>query len=226
MRHSTRVVPFIALIGVLIFAGFGCQSTTNQTNAQLTRPVHLQLWTVYDDVDALQAEITAFRAARPYITIDVRQFRPEDLYQSLIEALADDTGPDILSVSNRSLGTYVSKLTPMPASVRDTTVVVQHGQFSDTTVVTPQTIPTVTMNQLQQEFIGTVAADVVKNGQIYGLPASADTMAIYYTNIWFRQNYSSTIPNNISAKRRANTPIGIMYKNLTTTATKFCWIVF
>lgn len=180
MRHSFRVVSLAAMLGAIAFLGFGCQSTAVQVQQQATRRVSLQMWTVFDDVDALQAAVSTFRASRPYMDITIRQFRPEDLYQNLIEALASDQGPDILSVSNRMLGTYVSKLTPLPATVHDTTVSVQHGQFGDTTVVTPQTLPTVTLDQLQREFVTVVAADAVRNGQIYGLPASLDTMAVYY----------------------------------------------
>ncbi len=161
-----------------MLGGFGCKSSV--PTASSIKPVTLTFWTVTDDVDELQKLITAYTANRPYLTINLVQLRPDEVYQRLIEALAEGHGPDILSVGNRSLGTYLKFLTPMPATVRDTIVSVQHGQFGNTTSVAEQTLPTLNINQLNAEYLGTVAADAVRGGQIYGLPISFDTMAMFY----------------------------------------------
>jgi multiple sugar transport system substrate-binding protein len=180
MTHTTKTWSLVSLLGVLVFTGFGCKSSTGVANTPAARRVNLEYWTVFDDVDALQTQIAAFRAERAYINVNIRQFRAEDIYDRLVEALAEDRGPDIISVNNRSMGQYVSKLSPMPASAKDTTVVVQKGNFSDTTVVKMTDRFGLTPAQLEKEYVGAVANDAVMNGKIYGLPLSLDTMAIYY----------------------------------------------
>lgn len=182
MSLKTQSLVLCATLGALLLGGLGCKSANGTVGGvALPKRVALEYWTVYDDVDAIQAVLAPFKAAgRSYLSVNVRQFRPEDIYPRLVEALAEDKGPDIISVSNRSVGTYLSKLAPMPPTVKDTTVIVTKGQFSETTQVNTISKPTVTLDQLQREYVSVVAEDAVRGGQIYGLPLSLDTMAIFY----------------------------------------------
>jgi len=165
--------------GLFLFLGFGCKglSTTEQ---QLTKPVTLEYWTVFDDVDALRAAVAKFNSNHPQITVNIRQLRAEELYPRLVEALAEDRGPDIISIKNRWLKTFQTKLAPMPASINDTTVVVQKGQFSSQTIVNNNPRVLVNLLGLDREYVKVVKDDVVIGDQIYGLPLSLDTMAVYY----------------------------------------------
>ncbi len=176
---SRRIGVAILVAGLLLTFGFGCKGISTEQQ-QATLPVTLEWWTVYDDVDAMQELIDQYRQSRPYITVNIRQLRADEIYQRLIEALADDSGPDIISVSNRDLKKYASKLMPMPASVKDTTVVVTKGQLGTNTTVNIGSVPMVTLDQLDREYVQTVKKDVVAGGRIYGLPLSLDTMALYY----------------------------------------------
>lgn len=178
-RFSKLLVGFSAF-SMLVLGGFGCKNSTPAVGGATTKQRTLELWTVYDDVDALKTVTARYQAARPYLSINIRQFRPEELYDRLVEALAEDRGPDVVSVDNRSLGKYLTKLSSMPPSVSDTTVQVTQGQFSSDTVVSTKTVPTVTLDQLDREYVKVVADDVVKNNRIYGLPMSMDALAIYY----------------------------------------------
>jgi len=175
----SRIFSFLLIVAALVTAGFGCKglSTAQQ---QAIAPLTLEYWTVFDDVDALQKEINTFRANHPYITVNVRQLRAEELYPRLVEALSEDHGPDIISVQNRRLGEFISKLAPMPSTVLDTTEVIEKGQFSSNVIVNSQTVPTVSLAQLDSEYIKTVGSDVVRGGQIFGLPLSIDMMAVFY----------------------------------------------
>ncbi|MFA5061579.1 MAG: extracellular solute-binding protein [Patescibacteria group bacterium] len=175
-----KILPFLVIIPVLLLGGFGCKglSTAQQ---QATQPVTLEYWTVYDDVDALQANIDKFKAERPYLTINLRQLRPDEIYQRLVETLAEDKGPDIISVQNKYMHVYQTKLAAMPASVQDTTVTVTKNAIggTDTTINTANVVlPNIT--QIDREYVQAVKSDVVIGGKIYGLPLSFDTMALYY----------------------------------------------
>jgi len=75
-------------------AGLGCKGLSQQQVAA-TQPVTLEFWTVFDDVDALQAQIDKYKADRPYLTINLKQLRTDEIYSRLLEALAEDKGPDL-----------------------------------------------------------------------------------------------------------------------------------
>jgi len=172
---------FLAVIlAVLSFVGFGCKGLTAEQQ-QATAPVSLEYWTVYDDVDALQAAIDKYRASRPYLKVTVRQLRYDELYTRLVEALAEDKGPDIISVPAKNLRAFVTKLAPMPATARDTTVIQRKTMVNTVeTVVNTAQIKLPDANTVDREFVQAVKKDAIVSGQIYGLPLSFDTMAIYY----------------------------------------------
>ncbi|KKQ40169.1 MAG: Extracellular solute-binding protein [Candidatus Magasanikbacteria bacterium GW2011_GWA2_37_8] len=171
---------FVLLLSLVTTMGFGCKglSTTEQ---QATKAVTLEYWTVFDDVDALRAQIAKYKADRPYITVNVRQLRADEIYQRLIEALAEDRGPDIISINNRELRAYQSKLAPMPVSVNDTLVRYEKTTLSGVnTIITPQVRSMVDLAGLDREYVKVIKNDVVLDGRIFGLPLSLDTMAVFY----------------------------------------------
>ncbi len=178
-KKWTTKITFAALAVMFALSGFGCKSVPADV-AERTKPITLEYWTVYDDVDTINALADAYRQDHPYITFKIRQFRADEFYQQFVEALADGTGPDIISVQNKSLGQYQSKLAVMPQSVEDTTVKVVQGQFSNQTVYNNQTITLPNATAIGKEYVQAVGQDVVRNNKVYGLPLSFDTLALYY----------------------------------------------
>lgn len=179
-RRLPNLLKLLTLLTLLTVSGFGCQGVSQQQQAAV-KPVTLEYWTVYDDVAALQSEIAKFQQLHPYLTVNVRQLGAGEIYTRLVEALAEDKGPDIISVNNRNLGQYLSKLAPMPVSVIDTTQVTQKNQIgNDTVVINSVNHPLVTLTQVEREYVQAVKGDVVRGGRIYGLPLSLDTMGIFY----------------------------------------------
>lgn len=165
---------------VLTLTGFGCKGLS-KNQQQAMRPVVLEYWTVFDDVNAVRVLVDQYRQQRPYIQVNIRQLRPDEIYPRLLEALAEDRGPDIISVSNRNLDAYLPKLQPMPPSVRDTTMRVEKSTVGgETTIVNTQTKALMTEAQLDRDYVKVVRKDAVRGGKIYGLPLSLDVMALYY----------------------------------------------
>lgn len=179
MRSWSKIITCI-LVGSLLTGGLSCQSSAAQQQQASVTPVKLNFWTVYDDVDELKTLVARYTAARPYISVTIRQLRPEEIYQRLIEELAEDKGPDIISVRNRWLPGLQTKLASMPDQVDDTTVTVTGNSVNSQTVITPGTRRLITLPQLDREYVRSVKQDVVMNNQIYGLPLSLDTMAVFY----------------------------------------------
>jgi multiple sugar transport system substrate-binding protein len=164
----------------LLFCGFGCKGMT-QEQAAAIKPIELEYWTVYDDVDQLNAQIKKYTTDRRYLKVTVRQLRADELYDRLTEALAEDKGPDIVSVHVRDLPKFRSKLATMPASVSDTTVRDQKNLVGQVeTIVQSSVVALPTVFQVGRDFLQTVNKDVISDNKIYGLPISVDTMAIFY----------------------------------------------
>src|SRR3989339_333634 len=176
---NKRISFFIALASILVLAGFGCQGLSKQQVAA-TKPITLEYWTVFDDVDAIQSQINKYKASRPYLTVNLKQLRTDELYPRLLEALAEDRGPDIISVRNRWMSFYKPKLDPMPASVPDTTKRVVKSTLGTETIVNTVTQNMPNLVQLDREYVQAVKNDVVMDEKIYGLPLSLENMAIYY----------------------------------------------
>ncbi len=175
MLNVKKMLVVFSGLSLLLLGGFGCKPP-----AQPVPAATLEYWIVSEDLPALQTLVAGYKADRPYLTINIQQFRENEIYDRLLEALAEDRGPDIVSVGVKSIGQYQSKLQPMPDSVKDTLVRVTKGQLSDTVEVINNNHALLTLDQLGKQYVQTVAADAVRDGKIYGLPLSLDVMAIYY----------------------------------------------
>ena len=174
-----KIFFILAFVLSLPLAGFGCQGLSKQQVAA-TKPVTLEMWTVFDDVDALQAQIAKYKADRPYLTINLRQLTAAELYPRLLEALSEDHGPDIISIRNRWIRFYLPKLSPMPSSVPDATVFIKKTNLSTQTIVTTVNVALPTPTQVDREYVQAVKNDVIVDNKIYGLPLSLENMALFY----------------------------------------------
>lgn len=174
-----KLLPILAVVIALPLTGLGCKGLS-QEQVAATKPVVLEYWTVFDDVDALQAQIAKYKAERPYLTINLKQLRAEEVYPRLLEALAEDHGPDIISVRNRWMRFYQPKLAAMPASVPDTTMRTEKTTLGTQTIVNTITQNLPTAIAVDKEYVQAVKNDVIIGDKIYGLPLSLENMALFY----------------------------------------------
>jgi multiple sugar transport system substrate-binding protein len=179
LKKFSSLLSFILLVSILLTTGLGCKGAS-QAELEAIRPYTLEYWTVYDDVDVLQEMINKYTAERPYVTVKLKQVRPEELYPRLVEALAEDRGPDIISIRNRTVNELKTKLAPMPSILYDATEHVEKGALGEQTVITQSQRSGLSITQVDREYVKAVKEDVVIDGQVYGLPLSLDTMALYY----------------------------------------------
>lgn len=175
---KTWCTKIIALSLVLLTTGLGCAGLSAQEKAQV-KAITLNYWTVFDDVDALQALATQYKQQRPYVTINIRQLRYDEIDKLFTNALADDVAPDIISVHARLMRHYQARLAPMPAQVK-VTKLTQTGGLKKELQVTSETFNMPTAAAVKRDYVSAVAADAVVGTQVFGLPLSMDTLAIYY----------------------------------------------
>ena len=185
MLKKLRVFLLIPIVVVLL--GQGC---TNAPSPVAAKPVALTWWTVYDDVNAIQPVINDYRALHPNVSIDMRVLRLDEYESTLVNALAEDRGPDIISLHNTWIPKYQNKLTPIPDSITVPFTSVT-GTIKKETVTQLRTKPGLSVKDLKTEFVDQVGSDVIMNApsdaqpsvakdRIFALPLADDALALYY----------------------------------------------
>ncbi|MDO8505967.1 MAG: extracellular solute-binding protein [bacterium] len=182
-----KISAFLVMMLALLLTGFRCTRGVSEEVTKANRPVTLKWWRVFDDEVSVRPIIESYKALHPNVTIQYRKLRFDEYEQELINALAEDRGPDILSVHNTWVQGYEGKLAPLPATV---TLPFQEivGSLKKEVVVTLKTLPTISPRALKEQFVDVVAQDVIRTSkddkgqpreQIYGLPLALDTLVLY-----------------------------------------------
>lgn len=193
MKHTFKKTIAMALLGALLLTGQSCRKGGSLTAQQAYQPITLEYWTVFNSPDDYSDILADYQALHPNIRINVKKFRFEEYEPTLLNALAEDRGPDIFSVHNTWVPAYRSKLLPLPPQTTLAREVVT-GTIKKETSVEFQTTRSINQFDLQSAFVQQVAKDVylpeltrtaddqVQTGApvIYGLPIAFDTMVLFY----------------------------------------------
>ncbi len=183
MKHY-KLFTLATLSIFVITSGFACKNSTGGCSIVTppeAKPVTLQYWGVWDSSAQVGPLIQAYQANHPTITVQYRQLRYEEYEQKLLEAWADDRGPDVFAVPVSWLKKYESRLKPMPASVKIPVQQVQ-GSIKKEVVTSLQEVKGYSTEDVKSRFVDVVYNDVVRDGKIYGLPYSLDTMVTFYNS--------------------------------------------
>jgi multiple sugar transport system substrate-binding protein len=195
MKH--KIFALFLIFTFLLTAGAGCSNGSSSSSGSAVKPITLTYWRTYDDEDAFDAIITNYQKLHPNVTIQYKKFRYDEYEKDLINALAEDRGPDIFSIPDTWVSEYQNKITPLPAQLAIATPVVK-GTIKKSVVNELVTSPSLTLKDLKNNFVDIVYNDAVlnKNGvnQIYGLPLYVDTMAMYYNTDLFNNAGISQAP--------------------------------
>lgn len=188
----SRVVA-AGLLMALTLTGQSCLKGGSPEAQRAYTNITLQYWTVFNSPEDYTQVISDYQAVHPNIRVEVKKFRFEEYEQMLVNALAEDRGPDIFSVHNSRVPEFRTKLLPLPET---TTLAQQVVTGSVRKEVTTQLVTTRSINvaDLRNDFVEQVYKDVylpqltldaeqrpVEGAQvIYGLPVAYDTMVLYY----------------------------------------------
>lgn len=188
MRFA-KFLSILVLAALITGSGFGCKLPSPEEE-EATKPITLTMWGVYDESDIIEPFITTYRAKHPNITIDYKMFRFEEYEDELLNALAEDRGPDIFTVHNSWMRGYTQKITPLPVELTIGYIERSGGALGQKTSVSVLKEPTITLRQLRDGFVDVVYSDAVVpvwnektesyDDKIMGLPLSVDTLALYY----------------------------------------------
>lgn len=183
----------IALTLIAVLLGQGCTKGPTQQAKQLSTAKTIEVWGVIDDQDAYADIFKSFHTLYPYATINYKKFRLEEYESSLLNAFAEDRGPDVFMVHNTWISKYQPKIAPQPPIVqvaKQTTT----GSIKKEVTLTVVSEKTENPVQLRKDFVDAVAYDAIRTinvttdptkkpdnqERVFGLPMSVDTLALYY----------------------------------------------
>jgi multiple sugar transport system substrate-binding protein len=197
---KNKLSLLLIILTALPLMGLGCKGTDPEV-AQKSEPITLKYWRVWDGPDAFDEIIDKYKKLHPHVKIEYRKLRYEEYEKELLEALAEDRGPDIFSIHNTWVAKYRNKIEPMPEQTSMVVPVLQ-GSIKQEVVNQLQTNKSFTLKQIKNDFVDAVYDDVVlsveesvdsANGgkktieveKIFALPLSVDTLALYYNKDLF-----------------------------------------
>lgn len=193
-NHMNKKKGIIFLLGIFIVtSGFGCKTQDATVTAGL-KPITLTYWRVWDDTSTFSEQLKKYSEMHSNIKIEYHKFRYEEYENELLNAFAEDRGPDIFSIPSTWIKKYQNKIEPMPDK---TSLVYQttQGSIKKELVNVVKTSDSIKPKDIKTAFVDTVYDDVVikvpqagnkgLKEQVYGLPLFIDTLALYYNKDLF-----------------------------------------
>ncbi len=178
----------LSILAALTLSGALCKTVPKEVT-EASKPVQLTYWRVFDDSDAFSDIIAEYNKLHPNVNVAYRKLTYGEFEQKLLQAMAEDRGPDIFSIHNAWMNGYQTKLLPLPASITLPYRTIQ-GTIKKDVVWEMQTKKSLAVKDIKSQFADQVASDVIiseidsKTGaaadKIYGLPLSLDTLTLFY----------------------------------------------
>lgn len=207
MRKFFRSLLGMMLVGTTLF-GQGCTKAPDATTVEASRPVELVVWGVLDDVDVYEEVFKDYRVLHPNVTFQYRRFRLEEYEDALLNALAEDRGPDIFLTHNTWIGKYLPKIAPMPASTK---IAVQRvtGTVRKQATYQIETQPSISLRKYRDQYPEAVLRDTLRSvnvstdpdvrafeQRIVALPVAMDTLGMYVNKDLLNAAGIATVPSD------------------------------
>jgi len=203
-------MALMTMMGML--SGAGCTKGPDAATIEGLKPKTLKIWAVIDDQDAYGALLTAYQQAHPQVSLEYRRFRLEEYEDALVNALAEDRGPDIFMVHNTWIGKYAPKIAPMPAYTNMVYRFVSGGYTNRTETTELRQEKSLTIKDLKNNYPDTVYTDMVRNvntaaegaaplmeNKVMAIPMSVDTLAMYVNKDMLNAAGIPTVPDTWDA---------------------------
>ncbi len=195
MSTKNKIKLIFLTLLIIILPGFGFKCTPKKVK-QYMKPIELNYWRVWDGPDAFTEIIDQYNQLHLNVTINYKKLRYSEYEQELLEAWAEDRGPDIFSIHNTWIKKYQSKIKTMPPTITMAYPVVK-GKMKKEIIPEIRTTKSIGLKDIKDKFVDVVYDDIVikveGQEQIFGLPLFMDTLAMYY-NKDLLNNANITIP--------------------------------
>ena len=177
-KNKFHLILVFALFTFLTLTGQGCPNSGEQEPEKVcpgVKPgdpcpgeISLTIWRLFDDRDVLEPAITSYtqmwsQKSGTKINIEYKKVDYENYEEKLIKALAAGKGPDIFQVHNDWIPKHHDIISPAPSEI-------------------------ITLDEYKEQFVDVAANDFIYDSQIFAMPYSVDTLALYYNNDIFESN--------------------------------------
>lgn len=150
-RRASFALAGIALISLFTLTGFGCRRPAGSTDV-LDQP--LVVWGLWQESSDMQPILDAFQD-QTGAKVEYKKVASIATYeQELLAALAEGRGPDVFVIHHTWVEGKRGLMSPAPPEVIDERAV-------------------------REEFVDVVSLDLIRDGFVYALPTSVDTLALY-----------------------------------------------
>lgn len=178
-----KKISILLILALFITSGASCSKKT-AVDKSLFKTTKITIWAVYENEDSFNQLFGEFKKLYPTVSFEFRVFESGEYEKQLLNAWAENRGPDIYFIPNSSIGKYISKITPLPEKIKlpyRQTIVRGAGMFQKTEIKDSiKEERTITPSQIKDAYAEVVYDDVVFNNKIYGLPLSIETLAMFY----------------------------------------------
>ncbi len=169
----SRLLFLLTLLPLL-----GFSFTCGQPVVEDLPKIELSYWRVFDDEDVFAPVFKRYSELHPNISIRYRKFRYDEYEGALLNALAEDRGPDLFSLPDTWMGKFAGKLLPSPATITifDTT---REAGPRKRFLVTKKLSAGPTPAAIASAFVDSVVPTAIKDNAVLALPLGVDTLALY-----------------------------------------------
>ncbi len=183
-KNKTKLSIIILFFTLVTISGFGCKGKVSKEAEQKIQPITLNYWRAWEGRDAFGEIIKKYNVLHPNIKVNYKKFRYEEYEKELLEAFAEDRGPDIFSVHSGWVRRYENKITPLPPVISMAYSVVK-GNIKKETTVELRKSKSISPAEVRNDFLDVVYSDAVVENEVYGLPLSVDNMVMFYNRDLF-----------------------------------------
>ena len=189
-KTKTYKIVSILLLVAVSFSVSACTKGGDGNAQKAYKKETLVWWNLWDNSADVQGLIAAYKQLHPNVRIDYHKLRYDEYEQELVEALAEDRGPDVFTMQNTWVKRYMTKLLPAPDKVV-TPIKYIKGSIKKEEIVEFRTTKLPTPAEVRKKYLAAVSLDTVvvndtsnkKSEQIervWGLPMSMDSLVMYY----------------------------------------------
>ena len=184
MFKTSPLKSFLLFLVFVFLINTGAVCKGSQEVAQMQfKNITLNFWGVFDEEEYYKDIIANYRLIHPNISVNYRKFRYDEYEAELLDALAEDRGPDIFLVHNTWMKKYLSKFVACPDKLTLAYKIVQ-GSIKKETFIEYRSTSGITQNDIINNFVDQVVVDSIwdtgTGGKVYGVPFALDNLVLFY----------------------------------------------
>jgi len=179
VKKRIKIFTLLMLMIFVVSSGFGCKWNPFKKNPASYDRVTLNYWGVWDSPEQLKALMDDYNQSHPTISFKYKNFRYAEYERKLLEAWADDRGPDVFAIPSTWLKSYQHRIVPMPNTHKIPVYELQ-GSIKQELAVVLKNFKGLSPQDVKNQYVSVVYEDVILDNKVYALPYYLDTLATFY----------------------------------------------